>query len=260
MSSAAARRAAGRRRPARRSKAAVVLAQSIAAEIQRRGLQTGDKLLSEQKMVERYGVARGSLREALRYLELQGVLRIKSGPGGGPVIQTPDGGHFASTLALMLQFVGAPFRTLIETRWVVEPGIAALAAERATAEDLAALRACHQAMRGALADGARFAEESRRFHDLLAFASGNALFRFLLPALHWITDGAGVDYSAMERKRILRGMGDLLAAIEAREATIAYDLTRAFFGASLAYLDRAHAPLMARPLRWADYQPPRRQD
>lgn len=252
MSTRAARAHGAARRPARRGKAAVVLAQSIAGEIQRRGLQTGDKLLSEQKMVERYGVARGSLREALRYLELLGVLRIKSGPGGGPVIQTPDGRHFASTLALMLQFVGARFRAIVETRWVVEPGIAALAARRAEAADVAALRACLTAMREALADGRRFATENRRFHDLLAFASGNPLFRFLVPALHWISDGAGIEYSADERRRILRGMGDILAAIEAGDATVAYDLTRAFFGASLAYLERAHPAVMDRPLRWAD--------
>ena len=255
MSTTPARsRAAARRRPVRRGKAAVVLAQSIAREIDRRGLKAGDKLLSEQKMVERYGVARGSLREALRYLELQGVLRIKSGPGGGPLIQIPDGRHFASTLALMLQFVGARFRTIIETRWVVEPGIAALAAERAGADDIAALRACVAAMRAALADGRRFAEETRRFHDLLAYASGNPLFRFLVPALHWISVGAGVEYSAVERKRILRGMGDILAAIETRAPAVAYDLTRAFFGASLAYLERAHPEVMARPLRWSDYE------
>lgn len=230
-----------------------MLAQAIAGEIHRRGLGAGDKLLSEQKMVERYGVARGSLREALRYLELQGVLRIKSGPGGGPLIQVPDGRHFASTLALMLQFVGARFRAIVETRWVVEPGIAALAAERASADDVAALRACLTAMRDALADSRRFAEENRRFHDLLAYASGNPLFRFLVPALHWISDGAaGGDYSPEERRRILRGMGDILAAIEAREPVVAYDLTRAFFGASLAYLDRAHGDLMSRPLRWSD--------
>lgn len=257
MSRAPARaRTAPRRRPARRGKAAGVLAQNIAAEIQRRGLTSGDKLLSEQKMVERYGVARGSLREALRYLELQGVLHIKSGPGGGPVIQIPDGRHFASTLALMLQFVGARFRAIVETRWVVEPGIAALAAERASAEDIAALRACLAAMRDALADGRRFAEESRRFHDLLAFASGNPLFRFLVPALHWISAGAGVEFSAGERKRILRGMADILAAIEERNAPVAYDLTRAFFGASLVYLERAHRTVMDRPLRWADCSDP----
>ncbi|MFN8641828.1 MAG: FCD domain-containing protein [Candidatus Binatia bacterium] len=229
-----------------------MLAQAIAAEIQRRGLSAGDKLLSEEKMVARYGVARGSLREALRYLELQGVLRIKSGPGGGPLIQTPDGRHFASTLALMLQFVGARFRAIVETRWVVEPGIAALAAERAGADDLAALRACLVAMRAARGDSRRFAEENRRFHDLLAFASGNPLFRFLVPALHWISEGAGVEYTPAERRRILRAMGDLLAAIEAGAPSVAYDLTRAFFGASLAHLERAHGAVMDRPRRWAD--------
>ncbi len=77
-----------------------------------------------------------------------------------------------------------------------------------------------------------------------------------MPALHWISDGAGVDYSAVERKRILRGMGDILAAIETRSPVVAYDLTRAFFGASLAYLERAHGELMTRPLRWADYHEP----
>lgn len=245
---------ARRRRPARRGKAAIVLAQAIAREIHRRGLGAGDKLLGEQKMVDRYGVARGSLREALRYLELQGVLRIKSGPGGGPVIQVPDGRHFASTLALMLQFVGARFRAIVETRWVVEPGIAALAAERASATDIAALRDCLAAMREALADPRRFAEENRRFHDLLAYASGNPLFRFLVPALHWISDGAGGDYSPAERRRILRGMADILAAVEARAPVLAYDLTRAFFGASLAYLDETHGELMARPLRWSDFR------
>ena len=253
MSTAAPRRARAARPVAprgQRAKAATVLAHGLAREIHRRGLSAGDKLLSEQKMVARYGVARGSLREALRYLELQGVLRIKSGPGGGPVIQTPDGRHFASTLALMLQFVGARFRAIVETRWVVEPGIAALAAERAGADDLAALQASLEAQRLALADGPRFADENRRFHDLLAFASGNPVFRFLLPALHRISDGAGITYRAAERKRILRANRAIFAAIASRDGAAAYDAVRTFFTASLAYLDQAHAEAMARPLTW----------
>ena len=249
-------RAAGRirrapRPPGRRAKAATVLAKHIVREIQQRNLQPGEKLLSEQKMVDRYGVARGSLREALRYLELQGVLRIKPGPGGGPVIETPNGRHFASTLALVLQFVGARFRTIVETRWVVEPGIAALAAERATAQDLAALRACLASMRAHLHDAARFQEENRRLHDLIAFASGNAVFRFLLPALHWISDGAGVTYSDRERRRILRGMRRVLAAIAARDRSAASGSMRRFFAASLAHLERAHPDVMARPVAWS---------
>jgi len=253
MQAAGARTRRGRGPRRRRVKAATALAKNIAREIHRRELRPGDKLLSEQKMVERYGVARGSLREALRYLELQGVLRIKSGPGGGPVIETPNGRHFASTLALMLQFVGARFRALIETRWVVEPGIAALAAERATPADLDALHQCLAAMRGALADGVRFQEENRRFHDLLAFASGNPVVRFLLPALHWISAGAGIEYSPEERARIVRAMKQILTAIEARASQQAYEATREFFAMSLAYLDATYPDVMARPLRWDDF-------
>jgi len=250
-------RAAGRsarrpRPPGRRTKAATVLAKNIVREVGRRGLAPGDKLLSEQKMVARYGVARGSLREALRYLELQGVLRIKSGPGGGPLLDTPNGRHFASTLALMLQVVGGRFRAIVETRWVVEPGMAALAAERASATDLAALGACLAAMRAHLHDAARFQEENRRFHDLLAFASGNPVFRFLLPALHWISDGVGLEYRESERRRVLRAMRAILAAIEARDAPAAYASTQRFFAVSLAYLDRTYPDLMARPVTWSD--------
>jgi GntR family transcriptional repressor for pyruvate dehydrogenase complex len=204
-------------------------------------------------MVDRDGVARGSLREALRFLELHGVLRIKSGPGGGPVIETPNGRHFASTLALMLQFVGARFRAIVETRWVIEPGIAALAAERAGRDDLAALRACLAAMRAAVRDPRRFAEENRRFHDLIAFACGNPVFRFLLPALHWISDGAGMQYSERERRRIVRATQTLLAAVEARDAAAAYGSMQRFFAVSLAYLDRTYPDVMARPLTWAAF-------
>ena len=249
------RAASGGRRPrARRTKAATVLAKNIVREIGRRGLTPGDKLLSEQKMVARYGVARGSLREALRYLELQGVLRIKSGPGGGPQIDTPNGHHFASTLALMLQFVGARFRAIVETRWVVEPAMAALAAERATAQDLDRLRACLEAMRTHLGDAARFQEENRRFHDLLAFASGNPVLRFLLPALHWISDGAPVEYSEADRRRILRAMRDILAAVESRDRTAAYESMQRFFEMSLAYLERSYPDVMSRPVAWSDLQ------
>jgi DNA-binding FadR family transcriptional regulator len=203
-------------------------------------------------MVERYGVARGSLREALRFLELQGVLSLKSGPGGGPVIETPDAHHLASTLALLLQFVGAPFRAIIETRLVIEPGIAALAAERAAANDLVGIRACLATMREHVTADTLFLEENRRFHDLVAFASGNPVFRFLLPALHWISDGSGISYSDAERRRILRALARIVDAIEARDPERASLTMRRFFEASLVYLDRTYPDAMARPITWAD--------
>jgi DNA-binding FadR family transcriptional regulator len=205
-------------------------------------------------MVERYGVARGSLREALRFLELQGVLSLKSGPGGGPVVGAPSAQHLAGTLALLLQFGGAPFRSIIETRLSIEPGIAALAAARASDPDLAALRRCLDSMNEHVADGETFQEENRGFHDLVAFASGNLVFRVLLPALHWISDGSGIAYTDAERHRILRALRPILAAIEARDPEAASQSMRRFFEASLAYLDRTYPEIMAKPISWADLQ------
>ena len=65
-------------------KASERVAQEIVRDIVRRGLETGDRLPLEAAMVEEYGVSRTSLREALRLLEVQGLISLKPGPGGGP--------------------------------------------------------------------------------------------------------------------------------------------------------------------------------
>ncbi|MBM4269740.1 MAG: FadR family transcriptional regulator [Deltaproteobacteria bacterium] len=237
---------------ASKPKVASRIARVIVREIRRRGLVPGDKLISEQKMVERYGVARGSLREALRFLEMQGVLRIKSGPGGGPVVESPSTAHFASTLALLLQSAGASFRAVVEARAAIEPDIAGLAAERGTEQDHARLAECLAAMQATIEDAAAFREENRRFHDLVALASGNPVFAFLIPALHALSEGAPVLYTPSERRRILRATTAIHAAIAARNAALAADTMRRFFEASLVHLARAHPHALDRPLSWED--------
>src|ERR1700677_3831179 len=100
------------------------------SDVARRGLKPGDFLPAERSMVETYGVGRGTLREALRLLEFQGVISLKPGPGGGPILQDPSGTHLASTVVLLLQMKQAPFRAVVEVRSAVEPMISRLAAER----------------------------------------------------------------------------------------------------------------------------------
>ena len=67
-------------------KAAMVVAQRIVRDIGRAGLRPGDLLPPERAMLETYGTGRGTLREALRLLEFQGVIALKPGPGGGPIL------------------------------------------------------------------------------------------------------------------------------------------------------------------------------
>src|SRR3546814_6880772 len=81
--------------------------------------------------------------EALRFLELQGVIHLQLGRGGGPVVSRPQTRDFASSLSLILQFMDTDLRALLELREAIAPDMAARAAERATNAELAALSDCY---------------------------------------------------------------------------------------------------------------------
>ena len=120
-------------------KAAMLVAQRIVRDIGREGLRPGDLLPPERAMLETYETGRGTLREALRLLEFQGVIALKPGPGGGPILMNPAAAHLASTLQLLMQLNQAPYRMLIEARSALEPVLSRLAAEHIDAEALAEL-------------------------------------------------------------------------------------------------------------------------
>ena len=133
-------------------KTATLLAQRIVSEIADRDLPVGTPLPPERDMLEQYGVARGTLREALRFLEIQGVITIKTGPGGGPMVARPESRHLASTIAMMLQLTHTSFRSVLEARAVLEPALARRAADRITDEGLKTLHDSLDAMQRAYAD------------------------------------------------------------------------------------------------------------
>lgn len=131
------------RRTARKDKLANNVAQSVLKDIKRRGLTQGDQLPKEVDMLAEYGVGRGTLREALRVLETCGLIALKPGPGGGPVVQSVHPEDFGRVASLFFQFAEVTYREVNEARLVLEPMAARLAAERqkgsAAAEELVAL-------------------------------------------------------------------------------------------------------------------------
>ena len=94
----------------RPEKAAMLVAQRIVQDALRDNRKPGDLLIPERTMVEKYQAGRGTVREALRLLEVQGVISLRPGPRGGPVLRTPDATHWGSTVVLLMQLQGAPFR------------------------------------------------------------------------------------------------------------------------------------------------------
>src|SRR3954467_7900285 len=104
------------------------VARDIVHDIVEQELETGDSLPSEAVMLEHYGVSRESLREALRLLEVQGLISIRRGPGGGPIVGTVDPANLGRVSTLFFYMAGATYAELFEAWVLSEPIIAQLAA------------------------------------------------------------------------------------------------------------------------------------
>jgi DNA-binding FadR family transcriptional regulator len=237
---------------ARPQKAAMLIAQRIVRDALRERLLPGDLLPAERLMLDRYEIGRGTLREALRLLEFQGVITLKPGPKGGPVLLDPDPSHLASTFVLLMQLKSAPFRAIVEVRSAVEPMISSLAATRMAEETLSDLSDSLSEMRDNLKDQDIFFESNRRFHDLIAWSSGNALFGYIINSLLGIMDGTviGIDYPDTRRKKILEAHTDIFNAIAGHDATAARARMQEHLDAYVRYAERKHPALLDRVIPW----------
>jgi GntR family transcriptional repressor for pyruvate dehydrogenase complex len=246
-----------RARPARARKAAVAIAQSIVDEITDRGYGPGTKLPAEREMIANFDVGRGTLRESLRFLELNGIIALKPGPSGGPIVMAPDAHNLAGLLGLFLQLHPTPFSAIVEARELLEPMTARMAAIRIDAATLKALESSISGMVRFIEDEEAFLVENERFHEAVAAASGNTLFSLLIASLHLITDGLqiGVSYPVKRRKAVLQAHEAIFAAIVARDPDAAEEAMRRHMAEFRGYVERNFASVYDKRLRWSDIAP-----
>lgn len=240
------------RRAPRKSKAAIVLAREIVRAIYDEGLQPGDRYFSEEQALERHKVARNTLREALRYLEFQGALDMKPGPGGGAVVAQPDWTHLASTLALLLQFSGSPLRTVLEARLAIDPGVAELAALHATPEDVARLDAELAAMERDLGNYRLFHAAYMRFWDLLSASTGNKVMELLTPSLRRIIHTAIFVPAEASRQEMAARLRDVRDAVARRDPKAAWQATYDLDSGILERLKQQHPRQLEKVIAWSD--------
>lgn len=241
----------------RPAKIATLVARQISADIHARGNRLGDRLPPERTMLEQYQVGRGTLREALRFLELQGIISLKPGPGGGPVVERPDGTSLATSLMLLLQFDRAEYRAIAEARAGLEPMMAQLAATRMPIAARAALRETVEQMASSLANGPSFFRANRDFHVLIAHGSENALFGHLVEALLGILDGSslGISYPLRQREAMVSAHAQICDAIEADDPAASAEAMAQHIADYLRYAEARYPEVLATPVSWSLVHP-----
>ncbi len=155
------------------------IATQIEQQILRGDLRTGDRLPTERELAEKFRASRTAVREAMKTLAQKGLVDMR--PGRGTIVI--DGTSFALRDSLnrsMLVNQPKSNTELVEVREILEPEIAALAAVRATDEDIAALRVAVETMDAHIADADAFIAADNRFHQILANATNNNLILTLI--------------------------------------------------------------------------------
>lgn len=144
-------------------------------------LKAGDRLPSERELGEQFGVSRTVVREAVRALVAKGVIEVRS--GSGLRIAAADGTAVRESMSLFLRGGEIDFEKVHEARSLLEVHLAGVAAERATADDVARLREIHEQMVREAADVEAAARDDLEFHRRIALATHNELFLVLMDSI-----------------------------------------------------------------------------
>lgn len=140
--------------------------------IEYKNLEPGDKLPSERMLVEKFGVSRSSIREAIQRLEFYGIL--KSRPQSGTFIANIGRVAMSGMLDDILRLEDPDFKSLVETRILLELKTVRLAATRRTEEDLEMMEKALVAYEEKVLNGEDAVQEDLLFHLVIAKASKNA--------------------------------------------------------------------------------------
>ena len=211
----------------RGDKVSQVVARAIVREIVENGLGPGSVLPPESTMLGKFQIGRSSLREALRILEIHGLITIKSGPGGGPIVTGSTAADFGRMATLHFEMAGATFRELVEARLVLEPLMARRAAMRGDPELVARLRALAD-VNAAPEGQALQLREAATFHGVITEASGNRVLDLMAQGIKevYFERVGSVVYGRSHRDQVHREHGEIVDVIEAGDADGAEELMR----------------------------------
>lgn len=202
-----------------------VLADRLRETILDGALAEGTRLPTERELVSQTGLSRGSVREALRKLEVEGLVKTRLGRLGGIIVSRPGNDSMAHFVTQFVRGRKLTLRTLQEARETLEPSLAMMAAERRSDDDLERLRSLNKELLEAVDDSEQFAAINIDWHNAIATASRNDLLAAFLYSISYdvAVSTISAEYNTVEvRHAVVHAHSRILAAIEAADGPAAY--------------------------------------
>jgi GntR family transcriptional regulator, transcriptional repressor for pyruvate dehydrogenase complex len=171
-------------------KAGEVVAARIRRQIASGKLPIGHQLPQEEELTATFGIARTTLREALRVLESQGLIGIKRGRGGGAIVTEPKLDSLSEMIGVVMQLRRTTLGDLDDARMMIEPPLAGRLARKHTQEDLDVLNAIVARADAAAesSDGAAFGHAAAALHEAIITRAGNNTMAIFGSLLHDILE------------------------------------------------------------------------
>jgi GntR family transcriptional repressor for pyruvate dehydrogenase complex len=203
--------------------------EEVAKQIERlilKKLQPGDKLPSERDLAEMLRVSRGSIRDAIRSLELLGLVEARQGTG--TIVRETSSASLTHPFANALKRRKELVSELLDFRKMLEPPLAARAATHASPEELLEMEDILRRQEERQSQGDAAVAEDAEFHYSIALASGNSVvLKVIDTVMDLLRDTRARSLQAEGRpQKSLKGHRRILAAIKRHDAEAAKDAMR----------------------------------
>jgi GntR family transcriptional repressor for pyruvate dehydrogenase complex len=204
-------------------------------------LRPGDKLPAERDLALQLGSSRTAVREALRSLEMAGVIELRKGVKGGAFIREGDPAVVTRSIGDMVDLGRISLESLTESRGIIQDAVIRLACERATGEDFDALEQSIDRTEQLTREG-RYDErrlQLLQFYRLLSQATRNEVMVIIVDALTDIVLKVMARDGAPPRQDTVKAHRQILALLRKRQAAKAAALMAAHLKALHAHLFQA---------------------
>ncbi len=225
--------------PIKPKKSSEIVADRLRLAIVNGDIPRGNALPAEHELIDSFGVGRATMREALRILETEGLLKVTRGAKGGAQVIGPTLGLAAHAVGMVLQAHGTQLADVQAARQIIEPPAARMLAERKSAEAIEKLEQILEQERVSL-NTSEMPFLAMRFHETMIQLSGNRTLSTFLLVLREIHEGVAVGLSSEKedkkvRDRTLKTHQKLIDCIRAGDGDAAEKLWRDYWKFIIPY-------------------------